>query len=257
MKSQSLLCVSLSFVLLYACGDEPSTFVAPPPPLPKGAEPVAGCPVASMVEAYPGDYPNQPNDPQPLASACITAPHDAIVVLGCPNDASGAPSACQIARADIAVALATAGYGDFFITTGGAVHNEWVEAETLADLLIARGVDPSKIRKDPLAEHTDENLYYATLIMAEQGFASALVVSDQPGHLTLTGLCDSNCCVGLGRLSVFDFPVANGQVTAGHYVRFPWAKPVSAEECAHIATPSKFMCTNLETRRACKDDFQL
>lgn len=210
-----------------------------------------------MIDAYPGEYPNQPNDPQPLAPDCIARAHDAIIVLGCPNEDTGAASACQIARADIAVALSSAGYGDRFITTGGAVHNEWVEADTLRDLLIQRGISADRIKTEPLAEHTDENIYHSTRIMEMEGQASAVVVSDQPGHLLLTGLCDSNCCVDLGRLSVFDFPIANGRVTAGHYVRHPWANPISSAECTHIETPTKFMCTNLAQRRACKETFRL
>ena len=256
MKSSALLLASLS--LVFACGADPAPPSPAVPPLPEGASPVALCPVESMIDIYPGEYPNQPNGPQPLASACITARHDVILVLGCPNDDdTGAPSACQIARADIAVALMEAGYGDTFITTGGAVHNEWVEADTLRDLLVARGVEASRITTEPLAEHTDENLYFSTRIMETLGFASAVVVSDQPGHLVLTGLCDSNCCVDLGRLTVVDLPIASGRVSVGHYVRHPWARPNTDEECAHIRTPSKFMCTNLEQRRACKDDFQL
>lgn len=242
--------------LLTACAED-SPPPAGPPPLPAGASPVAFCETISMIDAYPGDYPNQPNGPQPLASACIAAAHDVIIVLGCPNDDTGAPSACQIARADIAASLAAAGYGDFFITTGGAVHNEWVEADTLRDLLVDRGISADKIATEPQAEHTDENIYFSTRIMEQRNLVSALVVSDQPGHLTLTGLCDSNCCVDLGRLSVLDFPIQGGRVTAGHYVRYPWATKVTAEECAHIEKPTKFMCTNLETRRACKDDFKL
>jgi hypothetical protein len=210
-----------------------------------------------MVDLYPGEYPNHPLDPQPPASACVAAPHDVIIVLGCPNDPDGAPSTCQIARADIAVAFMDAGYGDRFITTGGAVHNAWVEADTLRDLLVARGVPADRIVTEPQARHTDENIYYSTRLMEPRDWVSAVVVSDQRGHLTLTGLCDSNCCVDLGRLTVADFPLPTGAVTAAHYVRYPWTERVSAQECTQILQPSKFMCINLPERLACADDFQL
>lgn len=245
-------------LFLLSCTTDPVPAAPiPPPPLPMGASEVALCPIPSMLEAFPGQYPNNANDPQPLASDCVTQKHDVIMVLGCPNDDNGAPSACQITRADIAVALKTAGYGDRFITTGGAVHNAWVEADTLRDLLIARGIDATQIMTEPLAEHTDENIYHSTKIMEQHDMVSAMVVSDQSAHLVLTGVCDSNCCVDLGRLSVFDVPVASGRVSIGHYVRFPWAIPITADECTQIQIPSKFMCTNLSTRRACKDNFQL
>jgi hypothetical protein len=118
-------------------------------------------------------------------------------------------------------------------------------------------VTVDRITTESKAEHTDENIFYSTKIMEENDQVSAIVVSDQPGHLVLTGVCDSNCCVDLGRLSVFDFPVADGRFSVGHYVRRPWAEPISAAECTHIEIPTKFMCTNLAQRRSCKDNFQL
>lgn len=258
---QSIRFSLVSACLLTACSTDPALAPSPPPfvppPLPEGAANVAICPVPSMIDAYPGAYGNQPTGPQPLAPMCIQDKHDVIIVLGCPNDDLGMPSACQIARADIALALTNAGYGDRFVTTGGAVHNAWVEADTLRDLLIERGIASERITTEPLAEHTDENIYYSTKIMEAQNLVSAVVVSDQPAHLVLTGVCDSNCCVNLGRLSVFDVPVAGGNVSVGHYVRYPWAEPITEEQCTHIQTPTKFMCTNLAQRLACQDNFQL
>ncbi len=258
LTPRALLSAATATLLLTACTTDPP-LPAPfsPPPLPEGAQPAALCPVDSMVDLYPGEYANHPLDPQPPASACVAAAHDVLIVLGCPNEADGAPSACQIARADIAVAFMEAGYGDHFITTGGAVHNEWVEADTLRDLLVARGVPPESIVTETQARHTDENIYYSTLLMEPRGWVSAVVVSEQRGHLTLTSLCDSNCCVDLGRLTIVDLPLPTGAVTAGHYVRYPWAVPVSDLECTQIEQPTKFMCTNLKQRLACADSFQL
>jgi hypothetical protein len=82
-------------------------------------------------------------------------------------------------------------------------------------------------------------------------------VSDDPGHLVLTALCDSNCCVDLGRLTVLSFTTSGGDVIAGHYALYPWGAAVSEEECAQIEQESKFMCTNLATRKACAGDLQL
>lgn len=233
-------------VLLASCADE-----IPPCDRP------ACCATPSMIALYPGPFPNEPYGPQPAAGACGSSEHDVILVLGCPTESDGSPSACQIARADIAVALMQAGHGHRFITTGAAVHTPFVEAEALKALLVERGVPEASILVEPKAEHTDENIYYSTSIMEEHGYASAVVVSDDPGHLILTGVCDANCCVGRGRLTVFEFPLETGSVVAGHYVRYPWAEPVTAEECAHIEQGSKFMCTNLVSRRACAGNLQL
>lgn len=218
---------------------------------------VACCPTDSMVDLYPGQYANQPYDPKAPADACIAAPHDVIIVLGCPNNADGTPSDCQTKRADIAVALSQAGFGTQFITSGAAVHNQYVEADTLRDLLLSRGIPATSITTEPQAQHTDENIYYSTQIMAAHDWKSALVVSDDPGHLILTTLCDTNCCVDLGRLTVFEFPTPKGTYLAGHYALYPWATPVTPPECTQIEQPSKFMCTNLPTRKACAANFQL
>lgn len=219
--------------------------------------PVTSCPTSSMVDLYPGQWPPNPYGEKPAATACVAAPHDAIIVLGCPNDDDGAPSACQTKRADLAVALKDAGFGNRFITTGAAVHNAYVEADTLRDLLVARGIAPADILTDTKAEHTDENLYYATQIMQAQGWTNALVVSEDPGHLVLTALCDSNCCVDLGRMTLFEFPIAGGAtVLAGHYALYPYTPEVAKAECDQIEIPTKFMCVNLPGRRACKDGFQ-
>jgi hypothetical protein len=219
--------------------------------------PAAMCPVPSMVDLYSGLLPPNPYGPVPAADACIAAEHDAIVLLGCPNQADGRPAPCQVARADIAVALMRRGYGSRFIATGGAIQTPQVEAETLKALLVARGVSPDRIWTDPLAAHTDENLYYSTRIMEANGWRSALVVSDDPGHLIMTAVCDSNCCVRLGRLTVFEMATGSGTFKVGHYARYPWAATVSSGECTHLQSPLKLMCLNRDSRQACADNFRL
>src|SRR6185436_9143123 len=104
---------------------------------------------------------------------------------------------------------------------------------------------------------TDENIYYSTLIMQAQGWTNALVVSEDAGQLVMTTLCDSNCCVELGRLTILDFALPSGTRKAGHYVRYPWAAAVSDAECAQIESPLKGMCTNLGSRLACAGNVQL
>jgi len=176
------------------------------------------------------------------------------VVLGCPGRADGRASPCQERRADLAVRLGHAGYGRWFIPTGGAVGNAHVEADTLAGLLVARGVPRDRIVPERRARHTDENFLYATRILEERGWEAAVVVSDDPGHLVMTALCDANCCVRLGRLTVFTFPDGRGgDVTAGHYVRHPWGGATAEGECEAISARWKFMCTNRSRRTSCMD----
>jgi hypothetical protein len=227
------------------------------PPL----SPTAACPVPGMDQLYPGALPPNPYAAGPAVDACINGAHDAIIVLGCPSNADGTPSTCQTKRADIAIALANAGYASWFIPSGAAAHNMYVEAQAISDLLVARGADPGHIVLEPQAMHTDENIYYSTKIMEAHGWTTALVVSEDSGQLIMTALCDSNCCVELGRLTVYDFSLTvAGQAATqklGHYVRTPWTTPVSMAECQDIEQPLKFMCVNLSSRLSCAYDFKL
>jgi hypothetical protein len=254
-----------SLALLIACAACRSSppAAAPPddaaPATEASLEADDACVIPSMVDQYPGSGLPTPFAPGVPAPECILQKHDVIVVLGCPNADDGGVGDCQAARADIAVALMQAGWGDRFITSGAAVQNQWVEADTLASLLVLRGVPDASITRERMAQHTDENILYSTEIMASNGWETALVVSDDPSHLVLVALCDSNCCVELGRLTVFDFPLPDGDGgtegrKVGHYVRYPVAAPVTADECAHIEQPSKLMCIALPGRTSCATD---
>lgn len=236
----------LALILLLSCSKEET------------APPKNECVIPPMTDQYGGEQRPATFDPGIAAPTCVRTKHDAIIVLGCPNDADGRPSACQVARADLTMKVVASGLGDEIITTGGAVQNEWVEAETLRDLLVARGIATPRITVEPKAEHTDENLYFSTRIMQERGFVNAIVVTEDPRHLVMTAVCDSNCCVKLGRLTVFDFAIgaSDGNTTGaatklGHYDLHPHAPAVTNEECETIAP--KLMCLPLGGRRACAD----
>lgn len=210
-----------------------------------------GCAIPSMIEQYGGDAPPATFGPGVAAPSCLRTAHDAVIVLGCPTEPDGRASACQIARADIALAASRAGLGDRFIVTGGAVATPFVEAETLRTLLRERGVPDDRIVVEPKAEHTDENLYFSSRIMQERGWKTALVVSEDPRHLVMVATCDANCCVELGRLTIFDFDDRK----LGHYVLYPDASRVTEEECAAIRP--KLMCLAEGDRRACARRFML
>lgn len=237
--------------------DLPIALVDAAPVVDATPNPVCSCPVPPMDQLYSGPLPPNPYGMLPMADGCIAKAHDVIVVLGCPNNSDGTPSACQKKRADLAIAFSEAGYGDWFITSGGAVHNQYVEGDTLKALLVAGGVAADHVFVDAKANHTDENLYYSTKIMEGHGFSAAIVISDDAGHLVLTGVCDSNCCVDLGRLTVLGFSVGGKAVAAGHYVRYPWANKVTTQECSTIQGPFKAMCINQSSRLSCATNFQL
>jgi hypothetical protein len=238
-----------------------ATVPAPPPDLSVDAttpiNPVSFCPVQPMDQLYPGTFPPNPYGTLTAATQCVSAMHDVIIVLGCPNNADGTPSTCQTKRADLAVAFMNAGYGTQFITSGAAVQNAFVEADTLKQLLVARGVPAASILTDTRAQHTDENIYYSTRIMEAYGWTDAIVISEDPGQLVYEATCDSNCCVALGRLTVLDFSIGCMTVAEAHYVRYPWAASVPTAECSFIENPLKAMCLKLSSRRACASNFQL
>lgn len=222
----------------------------------------AQCSVETMIGLYPGSLPPNPYGTWPRADACVASPHDVIIVLGCPTREDGSASDCQQRRIDIAMSLMRSGYSDRFIVSGAAVSNEHVEAEALRDLLLAEDVPTESIFLEPQAEHTDENIYYSSQLMVDHGWTSAIIVSDDKGHLMMTAVCDSNCCVRWGRLTLFEFPIDDPEsfevkVDAGHYALFPWAESIPAEECNKIERPLRAMCLNLDTRRACAGNVHL
>lgn len=217
---------------------------------------VTACPTPTLIESFPPPFPPSPFGEWPHADACLSQKHDAILVLGCPSKDDGSPSSCQERRAEMADFLYEAGLADHLIVSGAAVHTPHVEADALAVLLLGRGIPEAAILKEPLARHTDENLYYGTRLMQERGWTSAIVVSDEPGHLVYTALCDANCCVELGRLTLWSFDVGrNGRVNAGHYALSPPGPGVTEVECDHLS--DLLLCSNLDDRLACRDDFQL
>ncbi len=222
----------------------------------EGPDLVAACAVPDLITVFPTNLPNSPASNRPMAPECVQDAHDAILILGCPTSASGLPAACQRERVALALRFHAQGYGDWFIVSGGAVANEYVEADMLAQLLEEEGVSPARIVKEPQAEHTDENLYYSGVLMQARGWNTALVISE-PGHLYYTATCDANCCVEKGRLTVLTFPLTEGDVMVGTYVLYPDAAPVTEAECDHIQGGAKLMCTQLSSRKACADDFQL
>lgn len=231
---------------------------APPDaPSERDEGPVEACPVPDLRAIYPGFLPTNPYAPRAPATTCVARAHDVVLVLGCPNNADGTPATCQTRRADMAAALYRAGLGARFITSGAAVHTPFVEADTLATLLIARGVPAEAIVRENRARHTDENIYYSTTLMTERGWRSAWVVSEDPGHLIMTAVCDANCCVQRGRLTVFDLRVGDQTLALGHYVTEPPATLASGPECDHLRLPTKVMCLNLSSRNACAGRLRL
>ena len=112
---------------------------------------------------------------------------DTIIVLGCPADPGGKPSPVQRERVSEGVRQYRAGIAPMLVMTGGAAHNQYVEAEVMASIAKAQGVPPSVILEESQAQNTIQNAYYSVRIMQAHGWHSAEVVSSA-SHLPRASL---------------------------------------------------------------------
>jgi len=107
--------------------------------------------------------------------------YDAVIIPGCPSEEDGSLSLCQMSRAAWAAILWQRGVTGAFITSGGAVHSRYVEADAIAAGMAALGVPADRIFIEPDALHTDENMYFSLRIARALGFRR-LAVASQKGH---------------------------------------------------------------------------
>jgi uncharacterized SAM-binding protein YcdF (DUF218 family) len=112
---------------------------------------------------------------------------DAIIVLGTPADDDGNPTPTQLSRVTEAVQEYQRGVAPRLILTGGAAHNDFVEAQVMAKTAQSQGIPASAIFIEPNARDTMQNACYSTRIMREHGWRSAEVISNQ-SHLPRAGL---------------------------------------------------------------------
>ena len=107
---------------------------------------------------------------------------DALIVLGYPANADGTPSPEQRERVLEGVSEYKAGVAPYIIMTGTAAHNQYIEADVMAQLARSQGVPASAILEDVQAQNTIQNIYYSAHIMHDHGWNSAEIISS-PSHL--------------------------------------------------------------------------
>ena len=103
------------------------------------------------------------------------------IVPGCPAEANGAISHCQQRRVAWVVRLWEQGLFSHVITSGAAVYNPVVEADALAEALVAVGIPEHVILRERDAMHTDQNIAWSLNLAEDHGFQSVVVASDT-GH---------------------------------------------------------------------------
>ena len=109
-------------------------------------------------------------------------PADVIIVLGHPAHQDGSPSPAMLEQVALAAQLYRAGLAQSLLFTGGAVHNEHVEAQVMAELAVAQGVPAAALVTETHARDTFENAHYCRQIMQAHGWQDAIVVTT-PYHV--------------------------------------------------------------------------
>jgi uncharacterized SAM-binding protein YcdF (DUF218 family) len=133
------------------------------------------------------------------AIARNTAPHantsrqsfDAVIILGVPADSDGNPTPMMLDRVNEGIREYERGIAPRLIFTGGAAHNQFVEAATMARVARSRGVPASAILEETHALDTIQNLCYSSQILAQRGLHSAEIVSNT-SHLPRAALIAAN-----------------------------------------------------------------
>lgn len=129
----------------------------------------------------------------PASNTSLTR-FDAIIVLGYPADSDGNPTPEQLARVNEGVHEYERGVAPRLILTGGAVRNQFIEAQVMARSAEAEGIPESAIFVEPKAQDTIQNACYAVRIMKAHGWRSAEVVS-AASHLPRAGMIFSRLAV--------------------------------------------------------------
>lgn len=102
---------------------------------------------------------------------------DVILVLGTPSREDGSPSPEQRERVLEGVREWRRAVAPRIVMSGGAAHNKWVEAHSMALLAEEQGVPAGDVLEEGQAQNTIQNVYYTIKIMQAHGWKSMEVVS--------------------------------------------------------------------------------
>lgn len=100
-----------------------------------------------------------------------------LIILGYPATDNGKPGAILLSRLKKGIEEYKQGKAAKIIVTGGAISNEYVEAEVMAKYCIEQGIPQEDIIKEPHAKNTFENARKALEIMQQHDYTHAKVVT--------------------------------------------------------------------------------
>lgn len=112
---------------------------------------------------------------------------DVILVLGNPAKADGSIGPLAESRVLEGIRQYRAGVAPRLLMTGGAVQNQFVEAQVMQQFAQSQGVPASAILAEGQSRNTIQNAYYSYKILQAHNWTSALVVSS-PTHLRRASL---------------------------------------------------------------------
>jgi uncharacterized SAM-binding protein YcdF (DUF218 family) len=116
---------------------------------------------------------------------------DAIVVLGTASMPDGSVSPEQRSRVLEGVSEYGRHVAPRIILTGGAAHNSFVEAHTMAVFAKSLGMPAEALIEEGQARNTIENAYYSMAILRQHGWTSAEFVTS-PDHVERAALIVSH-----------------------------------------------------------------
>src|ERR1700677_4899229 len=116
---------------------------------------------------------------------------DVILVLGNPARSDGSIGPVARSRVLEGIRQYRAGVAPRLLMTGGAVQNQFVEAQVMMQFALSQGVPAAAVFAEGKARNTIQNAYYSYQIMRAHGWNSALVVTS-PSHVRRASLIFSH-----------------------------------------------------------------
>lgn len=114
-----------------------------------------------------------------LTLSAFAAPDASVAIVpGCPAAEDGGLSHCQQRRLAWVMRLWNAEKIDYVITSGAAVYNPFVEADVMAEALVASGIPADRVLRERNALHTDQNISWSLAIAEQHGFGHIVVATD-------------------------------------------------------------------------------